>query len=75
MELVSNAPPESFLTHLQYRYLMNHIVKVTIGAEANEIILIVIHTFRNMDADVSLVRIISARKATKEEARQYQERR
>ncbi|MBE7536359.1 MAG: BrnT family toxin [Anaerolineales bacterium] len=48
---------------------------VTIGAEANEVILIVIHTFRNMDAEVSLVRIISARKATKEEARQHQERR
>ena len=48
---------------------------VTIGAEANEVILIVIHTFRNMDAEVSLVRIISARKATREEAQQYHERR
>jgi hypothetical protein len=47
---------------------------VTIGAEANEVILIVIHTFRNIDAKLSLVRIISARKATREEARQYQER-
>ena len=48
---------------------------VTIGAEANEVILIVIHTFRNVDAEVSLVRNISARKATREEARQYYERR
>lgn len=48
---------------------------VTIGAEANEVILIIVHTFRNVDAEVSLVRIISARKATREEARQYHERR
>lgn len=48
---------------------------VTIGAETNEVILIVVHTFRKIDAEISLVRIISARKATREEARQYHERR
>jgi uncharacterized DUF497 family protein len=48
---------------------------VTIGAEGNDVLLIVIHTFRNVDTEVSLVRIISARKATKEEAHQYHERR
>ena len=48
---------------------------VSIGAEENEVLIVVIHTFRNVDADVSLIRIISARKATKEEARQYHERR
>ena len=48
---------------------------ITIGAEANEILLIVIHTFRNFNPETSLVRIISARKATKEEAQQYHERR
>jgi uncharacterized DUF497 family protein len=48
---------------------------VTIGAEANEVLLVVIHIFENIDADVSLVRIISARKATKAEMHQYHERR
>jgi len=48
---------------------------ITIGVEANEVLLIVIHTFRNVDTETSLVRIISARKATKEEAHQYHERR
>jgi uncharacterized DUF497 family protein len=48
---------------------------ITVGVEANEVLLVVVHTFRNVDADVSLVRLISARKATKEEAQQYHERR
>ena len=48
---------------------------VSIGAGANEVLIVVIHTFRNVDSDVSLIRIISARKATKEEAHQYHERR
>ena len=47
----------------------------TIGSEANEVLLVVVHTFRNVDTNTSIVRIISARKATKEEARQYYERR
>lgn len=48
---------------------------VTIGLEASEVLLIVIHTFRNVDANIATVRIISARKAEKEEAHQYRERR
>lgn len=48
---------------------------ITIGAETNEILLVVVHTFRNIDAETSLVRLISARKATKDEAHQYHERR
>ena len=48
---------------------------VTIGAEENEVLLVVVHTFRDVDSNVALVRIISARKATKEEAHQYHERR
>jgi len=48
---------------------------VTIGSEANEVLLILVHTFRNVDTNTSIVRIISARKATKEEAHQYHERR
>jgi len=48
---------------------------ITIGSEANEVLLVVVHTFRNVDTENSLVRVISARKATKEEAQQYHERR
>jgi uncharacterized DUF497 family protein len=45
---------------------------ITIGAEANDVLLVVVHTFREIDADTSLIRIISARKPTKEEAHQHQ---
>ncbi len=36
-------------------------------------ILVVVHTFKNKD-DIELVKIISARKATKKEKKVYQER-
>ena len=48
---------------------------VTIGSETNEVLLVVVHTFRDTDTNTAVIRIISARKATKEEARQYHERR
>ena len=48
---------------------------VTIGSEANEVLLVVVHTFRDVDINTAVIRIISARKAIKEEARQYHERR
>lgn len=48
---------------------------ITIGSEANEVLLVVVHAFRNIDTENSLVRVISAREATKEEAQQYHERR
>ncbi|MCE7920976.1 MAG: hypothetical protein DCC59_18030 [Chloroflexi bacterium] len=48
---------------------------VTIGVENNEILLIVVHTFREADTNNTVVRIISARKAEKDEAQQYHERR
>lgn len=48
---------------------------ITIGSEANEVLLVVIHTFRNVDTENSLIRVISARKATKKEVQQYHERR
>ena len=48
---------------------------ITIGSEPNEVLLVVVHAFRNIDTENSLVRVISARKATKEEAQQYHERR
>ncbi len=46
---------------------------VLLGQSFNEILLLVVHTFRNND-DVEFVRIISARKATKKEKQAYQKR-
>jgi len=48
---------------------------VTIGAAENEVLLVVVHTFRGVDAQSSIVRIISARKADRDESQQYHERR
>jgi len=48
---------------------------ITIGSEANEVLLVVMHTFRDIDANTAIIRIISARKADREEAHQYHERR
>ena len=39
----------------------------------NEVILVVVHTFEDQDG-IELVRIISARKATKNESKEYQRR-
>ena len=44
-----------------------------LGKSINEIVLVVIHTFKEQD-DEEIVRIISARNATKNEIKQYQER-
>jgi uncharacterized DUF497 family protein len=44
---------------------------VTIGHDAYEIILVVVHTFLPIDEDNAEIRIISARKATKRERLQY----
>ncbi len=48
---------------------------VTIGSETNEVLLVVVHTFRDVEANTAVIRIISARKADIEEAHQYHERR
>ncbi|MEK6753736.1 MAG: BrnT family toxin [Chloroflexota bacterium] len=48
---------------------------ITIGAEQNEVLLVVVHTFRGTDPQSAIVRIISARKADHEEAQQYNGRR
>jgi len=45
----------------------------TIGIDRNGILLVVVHTFQQLDADCCKIRIISARKATKKELKQYQE--
>jgi len=46
---------------------------VLLGKSLNETILIVVHTFRNKNK-IEFVRIISARKATKNEKKVYQKR-
>lgn len=47
---------------------------VTLGMDRNDVLLVVVHTFREMDSDNYNIRIISARKATRREAEQYHER-
>jgi len=46
---------------------------VILGKSINETLLLVVHTFRNSDGE-EFVRIISARKATKNEKKVYQSR-
>ena len=46
---------------------------VLLGKSINEVLLVVVHTFKDQDG-IELVRIIGARKATKNESREYQRR-
>lgn len=46
---------------------------IILGKSFNEVLLLVVHTFRNKDG-VEYTRIISARKATKKEKQAYQKR-
>jgi len=46
---------------------------LTMGIDRAGSVLILSHTFQQIDSDTCRVRIISARKATKSEIRQYQE--
>jgi len=46
----------------------------TLGRDKDAIVLVVIHTFREIDADNCNIRLISARKATQREAKEYAER-
>ena len=45
----------------------------TIGINRDGILLVVVHTFQQLDADSCRIRIISARKATRKESKQYRE--
>ena len=45
---------------------------VTIGLDAAGIVLVVVHTFRLIDANGCRIRLISARRATKKETTQYE---
>jgi len=44
---------------------------ITIGKDRNNVTIVVVHTFRETDIDNSTIRIISARRATKQEYKQY----
>ena len=46
---------------------------ITIGRDSGGILLVVSHTFREIDVSSCRIRIISARKATKREIKQYGE--
>ncbi len=47
---------------------------ITMGFDRSGALLVVHHTFHNVDESTCSVRVISARKATKTEARQYESR-
>ena len=44
---------------------------ITLGKDKTAVVLVVIHTFREVDPDNFTIRLISARKATRREAKQY----
>ncbi len=46
---------------------------LTMGLDANGALLMISHTFKNISASVVSIRLISARKATKSETKQYEE--
>jgi uncharacterized DUF497 family protein len=46
---------------------------VTIGQDSHARVLVFVHTFSEVSAEESKIRIISARRATRREARQYEE--
>ena len=46
---------------------------ITIGLSDKSKLLVVVHTFEEADSKKTLIRIISARKATKNESKQYKE--
>jgi uncharacterized protein len=47
---------------------------ITVGDDRNDVPLVVIHTFREVDSDSCVIRIISSRRATKNERNQYSQR-
>ncbi|MGQ9645469.1 MAG: BrnT family toxin [Thermodesulfobacteriota bacterium] len=44
---------------------------ITLGKDRNDVLLVVVHTFLEIDGDNCSIRIISARLATRHEAKQY----
>ena len=47
---------------------------ITVGKDRNNVTIVVIHTFLEVDQEASTIRIISARRTTKREAKQYNQR-
>jgi len=47
---------------------------ITLGKDKNHVLLVVVHTFLEIDGDNCSIRIISARRATRREAKQYSAR-
>ena len=47
---------------------------ITLGKDRNNVLLVVIHTFQETEKEQRFIRIISARKATKQEKKQYEEK-
>jgi uncharacterized protein len=45
---------------------------ISLGISINGNLLVVVHTYKQLDDETALIRIISARKATKNENKQYQ---
>ena len=46
---------------------------ITLGLDREGVALVVVHTFHDVDQDTARIRIISTRKATRREQRQYTE--
>lgn len=46
---------------------------ITVGIDGSGVLRVVVHTFKQIDQDTCEIRIISARKATSREERQYAE--
>lgn len=46
---------------------------ITMGLDENGILLVIVHTFFRLNRNVSRIRIISARKVTRKETKQYEE--
>lgn len=47
---------------------------ITMGVDRNNVLFVVVHTFKESNDDNAMIRIISARRATKHEAQEYEER-
>lgn len=47
---------------------------ITLGLDKQGVMLVVAHTFREVDEETASVRIITSRKATKAERKQYEQR-
>jgi uncharacterized DUF497 family protein len=45
---------------------------ITIGKDRTNVVLVVIHTFHQENTDICRIRLISARKATRKEVKQYE---